>query len=51
MHESLRLVGSFGKTQRGRDVFDTLKKTLVKVKLGEQSITWTRFRWLFNCEV
>ena len=34
MHQSLQLLGSFGKTQSGRDVPDTLKKTLVKAKIG-----------------
>ena len=34
MHQSLQHLGSFGKTQRGRDVPDTLKKTLVKAKVG-----------------
>ena len=51
MHQSLQLLGSFGKTQRGREVPDTLKKTLVKAKVGEWSITWTGFRWPYDCEV
>jgi hypothetical protein len=32
MHQSLGLLGSFEKTQRGRDVLSTLKKILVEAK-------------------
>jgi len=33
MHQSLQLLGNFGKTQGGRDVPDTLKKMLVNAKI------------------